>query len=53
MPTGSAIISASTCDAPITASVTGTRCQDQLVDVDPADEREAPVALQHRRSQRK
>ena len=27
MPTGRAIISASTCEAPITASVTGTRCR--------------------------
>ena len=27
MPTGSAIARASTCEAPITASVTGTRCQ--------------------------
>ena len=26
MPTGSATASASSCDAPITASVTGTRC---------------------------
>ncbi len=30
MPTGSAISSASTCEAPITASVTGTRCQISL-----------------------
>ena len=49
MPTGSATSSASTCEAPITASVTGTRCRISCVDVDAADEGEAPVALQHGR----
>ena len=48
MPTGNATISASTCDAPMIASVTGTRCRISVSTSIAADEGVAPVALQHR-----